>query len=140
VLAIAQNNAGIDDMTENLQHAEAEVPTRRRLLQMGAVGAVAVVTVRPALAQTAASALNCQIPVPHDGNYVAADGSLVAPGTPGSFHGGWTFTGEEVKRGLSSGTLPGAGAEQSQAYLNYIRKLQAGQSGFTCYASLQMPR
>ncbi len=127
-------------MTHTVQQSEAEVPTRRRLLQMGAVGAVAVVTVRPALAQTAASALNCQIPVPHDGSYVAADGTLVAPGTPGAFHGGWNFTGDEVKQGLSSGSLPGTGHEQSQAYLNYIRKLQAGQSGFTCYASLQMPR
>jgi hypothetical protein len=31
-------------------------------------------------------------------------------------------------------------AESSQAYANYIRRLQAGMSGFTCYASLQMPR
>jgi hypothetical protein len=28
----------------------------------------------------------------------------------------------------------------AQAYANYIRRLQAGMSGFTCYASLQMPR
>ena len=40
---------------------------------------------------------------------------------------------------LAGGTLPGTSYSQSQAYLNYIRRLQNGQSGFTCYASLQMP-
>jgi hypothetical protein len=45
-----------------------------------------------------------------------------------------------VRRALRGTNLPGTTREQSQAYLNYIRKLQNGQSGFTCYASLQMPR
>jgi hypothetical protein len=130
-------------MSEAQIDNDLRAPTRRRLLQMGAIGATAVVTVRPALAQTAASALNCKIPVPdpaHSGQYVAADGSLVAPGTPGSFYGGWNFTGDEVKRALTGGNLPGTYAEQSSAYMSYIRRLQVGQSGFTCYASLQMPR
>ncbi len=130
-------------MSEAQTEHDLRTPTRRRLLQMGAIGATAVVTVRPALAQTAASALNCEIPVPdpaQSGQYVAADGSLVAPGTPGSFYGGWKFSGEEVKGSLAGGTLPGTYAEQSSAYMNYIRRLQVGQSGFTCYASLQMPR
>jgi hypothetical protein len=30
--------------------------------------------------------------------------------------------------------------QSAQAYANYIRRLQSGMSGFTCYASLQMPR
>jgi hypothetical protein len=130
-------------MIDAQKDQDMHVPTRRRLLQMGAIGATAVVTVRPALAQTASSVLACQIPVPdpaHTGNYVAADGTLVPSGTPGSFYGGWNFNGEEVKKALAGGNLPGTYAEQSSAYLNYIRKLQAGQSGFTCYASLQMPR
>ena len=46
---------------------------------------------------------------------------------------------EDVKKALAGGTLPGTSYSQSQAYLNYIRRLQNGQSGFTCYASLQMP-
>jgi hypothetical protein len=36
--------------------------------------------------------------------------------------------------------LPGTSYDQSSAYLNYIRRLRAGQPGFTCYASIQMPR
>jgi hypothetical protein len=38
--------------------------SRRRFLMLGAVSASAVVTIRPALAQTAGSVLNCQIPAP----------------------------------------------------------------------------
>jgi hypothetical protein len=131
-------------MSEPIEDSNIATPSRRRLLQIGAIGAAAVVTVRPALAQTAGSVLNCEIPVPDPsraGQYVAADGSMVASGTPGSFPGaGRAFKGEEVKQALSGGTLPGTTYDQSQAYVNYIRRLQAGQSGFTCYASLQMPR
>jgi hypothetical protein len=116
---------------------------RRRALQIGALGASAILTIRPALAQTAASVLKCQIPVPDParaGQYVAADGSLVPSGTAGSFApAGRAFTGQEVKLALNGGVLPGASYDQSQAYMNYIRRLQAGQSGFTCFASLQMP-
>ena len=118
--------------------------SRRTLLQIGAVGASMVVTIRPALAQTAASVMNCEIPVPDPGRagqYVAADGSLVAPNTPGAFPGSpRSFTGEEVKSALQGAPLPGTSYSQSQAYTNYIRRLQQGTSGFTCYASLQMPR
>lgn len=117
---------------------------RRRVLVLGAVGASTVLTIRPALASTLTSVMNCEIPVPdprRSGNYVAADGTLVPPGTPGAFApAGRPFTGEEVKRALNGTTLPGTTTTQSQAYINYIRRLQAGQSGFTCYASLQMPR
>jgi len=37
-------------------------------------------------------------------------------------------------------TLPGTDSQRSRAYVNYIRRLQRGQGGFTCFASLQMPR
>ena len=121
-----------------------EMPTRRRALMLGAAGVAAVVSVRPALAQTAGSVLNCEIPVPGPhgtGMNIDASGKLVTPDTPGSFVAtGQKFSGEEVKRALSGQTLPGTTYEQSQAYVNYIRRLQAGQSGFTCFASLQMPR
>lgn len=119
-------------------------PSRRRVLMLGAATATTVLSVRPALAQSAASVLNCEIPVPdaaNAGKAVAADGSLVNAGTQGSFPGGKVFRGEDVKNALRGGrTLPGAGYSQSQAYINYIRRLQYGRSGFTCYASLQMPR
>jgi hypothetical protein len=121
------------------------VPSRRTVLALGAVAASTVVTIRPALAQTAGSVLNCEIPVPapqSSGSYIAADGSLVAPGTPGSFPPApRPLKGEEVRVLLSGGGSPsGIDSQASQAYANYIRRLQAGMSGFTCYASLQMPR
>lgn len=126
------------------QSSKPEMRTSRRALMLGAAGVAAVVSVRPALAQTAGSVLNCQIPVPGPhgvGMNIDAAGQLVPPDTPGSFAAtGQRFTGEEVKRALSGATLPGTSYEQSQAYVNYIRRLQAGQSGFTCFASLQMPR
>jgi hypothetical protein len=134
-------------MSENLTpDAPEAVPvalSRRRALQLGSVGAATVLTIRPALAQTVTSVLKCQIPVPSPaqaGQYVAADGSLVPAGTAGSFPGSPTpFTGEQVKKALQGYPLPGTSYEQNQAYLNYIRRLQYGQSGFTCFASLQMP-
>lgn len=121
------------------------VARRKLLLGGGVAAASAVVSIRPALAQSAASVLNCQIPVPDPsraGQHIAADGSMVPPGTDGAFPGsGRAFTGEEVKAALRGGrTLPGTTYEQNRAYLNYIRRLQGGTSGFTCYASLQMPR
>ncbi|MBO9712701.1 hypothetical protein [Sphingomonas sp.] len=117
--------------------------TRRRALMLGAVGASAIVSIRPALASTAVSVSNCKIPVPdagRAGSYIAPDGSLVPAGTKGAFPAAGEFSAEDVKRALQGGTLPGTDAESSRAYTNYIRRLQAGQSGFTCFASLQMPR
>lgn len=117
--------------------------SRRRALMLGAASASAIVSIRPALAQTSASVMNCEIPVPDPGragNYIAADGSVVPAGTKGAFPAGRTYKAEDVKRALSGGTLPGASMDQSRAYTNYIRRLQSGTSGFTCFASLQMPR
>lgn len=116
----------------------------RRALMLGVVGASAIVSIRPALAQTAASVSTCEIPVPDPGragSYIAPDGTLVPPGTPGAVPpAGRMFRGEEVRVALNGGTLPGTDYERSRAYTNYIRRLQSGTSGFTCYASLQMPR
>ena len=66
---------------------------------------------------------------------------LVPAGTKGAFPPAVrAFKGEEVKRALTGSTLPGTDAERSRAYVNYIRRLQRGQGGFTCFASLQNPR
>jgi len=117
---------------------------RRRALMLGAVGATAIVSIRPALAQTAASVVTCEIPVPDPGragSYIAADGSLVPSGTAGAFAPpGKPYKGDAVKVALNGGQLPGTSYEQNRAYTNYIRRLQSGTSGFTCFASLQMPR
>ena len=133
-------------MSEMNQEPEdgAAQPSRRIVLALGAAAASTVVTIKPALAQTAGSVLSCQIPVPAPqaaGQYIAQDGSLVAPGTPGSFPpAARPLTGEEAKVLLRGGTPVGVDSQAAQAYANYIRRLQAGMSGFTCYASLQMPR
>ena len=115
----------------------------RRALMLGAIGASTVVAIRPALAQTTGSVLNCQIPVPDPGragSYIARDGSTVPARTQGSFAPpSRPYTGEEVKRALQGGPLPNSNSLSNRAYLNYIRRLQRGQGGFTCYASLQMP-
>lgn len=119
--------------------------SRRKMLVLGAAGATAVATVRPAFAQTAVSVLNCEIPVPdaaNAGKYIAGDGSLVPAGTAGSFPGvPRPFKGEEVKQALAGRTLPGTSSyEQNRAYMQYIKRLRSGQSGFTCYASILTPR
>lgn len=120
------------------------IPSRRRMLALGAVGVSAALTIRPAFAQTAVSVMNCQIPVPGPGGagqFIDAQGKLVPPGTKGAFPGALRpFTGEEVKRAFRGQTLPGTTYNQSQAYLQYIRRLQAGQSGFTCFASITTSR
>jgi hypothetical protein len=146
-VAMRAKSARREDMDEpeiTLPKKVSAIPTSRRTLMIGVAAASAVVSVRPALAQTAGSVLNCEIPVPGphgSGMNIDAYGKLVTPDTPGSFTAtGQKYTGEQVKAALSGGRLPGTSYEQSQAYMNYIRRLQAGQSGFTCYASLQMPR
>lgn len=118
--------------------------TRRHALMLGAVAASAVVSIRPALAQTTGSVLNCDIPVPdagRAGNYITTEGKLVPADTPGAFPPSpRPFTGEQVKAAMRGRSLPGTSPEQSRAYTQYIRRLQRGTSGFTCYASLQNPR
>ncbi len=140
-------NAGDDqpgvDRPENDETGAKAGDNRRALLRLGALGAAAIVTIRPAIAQAATSVLTCTIPVPDPGragSHIAADGSVVPAGTAGAYPGApRPLKGEEVKAALNGRSFPGASTEQSQAWTNYIRRLQQGQSGFTCYASLQMP-
>jgi len=132
-------------MNEEANKAGEGVPTRRRVLMLGAASASAVVTIRPALASTAASVLNCEISIPdpaHMGQWVAADGTLVTANTPGAFAPPLKpVKGEDVKAAISySRPYPGASYDASKAYTKYIQRLQRGTSGFTCFASLQMPR
>jgi hypothetical protein len=126
--------------------AEGTTPRQygRRALMLGAVSASAIISIRPALAQTSASVMACEVPVPDPGragSAIAADGSVVPRGTPGSFAAnGRVFKAADVKRAMSGGQLPGTDYDTNRAYMSYIRKLQSGTSGFTCFASLQMPR
>ena len=77
----------MSEATESAGEADGVLPSRRVVLALGAAAASTVITVRPALAQTAGSVLNCEIPVPAPqagaGQYIAADGSLVPAGTAG---------------------------------------------------------
>jgi len=140
------NVKGVSTMDENTTDRQPNEPhpTRRRALMLGAATASVVISIRPALAQTNASVLTCEIPVPDAGRagmYVAADGSLVPNGTKDAFPGTTKpFKAEDVRTALNGGTLPGTTDEQSRAYTAYIRRLQHGTAGFTCFASLQMPR
>ena len=140
--ARGMENGDIPD--ENPAGADEAIPSRRRMLALGAMGVSAALTIRPAFAQTAVSVMNCEIPVPGPtgaGKYIDTAGKLVPPGTKGAFPGSpRPFTGEEVKRAFRGQTLPGTTYNQSQAYLQYIRRLQAGQSGFTCFASITTTR
>src|ERR1700741_1200928 len=120
--------------TDKKQEAgDGFLPSRRMVLALGAVAASTVVTIRPALAQTAGSVLNCEIPIPTPdkaGSYVAADGSLAPAGTAGAFPPPpRPLKGEEVKQLLNNGlTPPGLNSQAAQAYARYIRRLQAGMS------------
>lgn len=138
------NDATPTDGQDEAQAGDDSVSTRRRVLMLGAVTAGAVVSIRPALAQTVGSVMNCQIPVPdlgRAGRFIDPAGKVVAPGTKGAFPpAARPFKGEEVKRALAGGQLPGTTYDSNRAYVSYIRRLQRGQGGFTCFASLQMPR
>ena len=117
----------------------------RRALMLGAAGTATVLSIRPALAQTHASVMTCEIPVPdagRRGSYIAADGTTVPSGTAGAFAPpGAPLKGGDARAAMANGgSLPGVDSERSRAYLNYVRRLQRGTSGFTCFASLQMPR
>lgn len=135
---------GDDDSQDDGQQASKAVRPSRRALMLGAASASAIVSIKPALAQTAGSVLTCEIPVPDPGragSYIDANGKVVPPGTKGAFPPAVRpFRGEDVKRAMNGANLPGTTSDQSRAYTNYIRRLQRGTSGFTCFASLQMPR
>jgi hypothetical protein len=135
------------DENDNQKNASREVlsaPGRRSVLMLGAVAASSVVTIRPALANTAASVLNCRIPIPdpgHAGKYIAQDGTVVDPGTAGAVRPPvQPLTGTQVQNMINGQTPAGMNPSSRQAYVNYVRRLQQGTSGFTCYASLQTPR
>ncbi|SEH18791.1 hypothetical protein SAMN05428974_3029 [Sphingopyxis sp. YR583] len=143
-LGYARDMQNSDIPDENAAGTDESIPSRRKMLALGAVGVSAALTIRPAFAQTAVSVMNCEIPIPGPtgaGKYIDAAGKLVPPGTKGAFPGSpRPFTGEQVKRAFRGQTLPGTTYNQSQAYLQYIRRLQAGQSGFTCFASITTTR
>ncbi|SDA13626.1 hypothetical protein [Sphingomonas sp. NFR15] len=141
---MSENGEQRNDIPERDGPERDGVVTSRRTLMLGAVGASAIVSIRPALAATAVSIVHCQIPVPdaaRTGGWIAPDGTVVPSGTAGAFAPPrQPLKGEDVKHALAGGQLPGVEYERSQAYMKYVRNLHSGASGFTCFASLQMPR
>ncbi len=118
--------------------------SRRAMLRLTALGGAAIATVRPGMAQAAASVLTCSIPVPDPARstkWVRLDGALVNKNSIGSYAGPSSpLAGEDVKNALKYGTsYPGYNSYQSTAYTNYIKTLTQGTAGFTCFASLQNP-
>lgn len=140
------------DVPESVQAGEAEnLQSRRNLLRMSTLGAAAVMTIRPGMAQGAvSSALTCTIPVPltTDVNKWLKPNGTVTTSPPPSGTTWWKFpaspqplSGEDVKNAIKYNTsLPGMTAAKTSAYKNYINaKIVSGKPGFTCYASLQSP-
>ena len=140
------------EVPESVQIGETDnLQSRRSLLRMSTLGAAAVMTIRPGMAQGAvSSALTCKIPVPltNDVNkWVKSNGSVsTSPPPPGNT---WykfpaspaLLNGEDVKNAIKFGTnIPGMDAGKTTAYKAYINsKIVLGKPGFTCYASLQSP-
>jgi hypothetical protein len=121
---------------------DAQLTSRRNMLRMSALGGAALATIKPGMAQAAASLLKCSVPVPDSANstkWIKSDGTLVAKNTSGAYAGpSSALPGEEVKNAVKFGTnYTGYNTNQSTAYTNYIKKLTQGKQGFTCYYSIQ---
>ena len=132
-------------MDDEGRPAGGDLPTRRRALMIGAAGAATIVSIRPAMAQAYGSVLTCEIPVPDParaGGFIDREGKVVPAGTQCAFAPpARPLKGEDVRRALATGgNLPGADYDRSRAYLKYVQNLRSGTTGFTCFASLQMPR
>lgn len=123
---------------------ETGAATRRNLLRLGALGVPAIATMSPAFAQAQVSIMKCQIPVPDPANvgkWIRNDGVLVASGTKDSFPGpARNYTGQEILTMSRPNIKMTNGNTLSQsafnAHVEYIKKLQRGTQGFTCFASI----
>jgi hypothetical protein len=133
----------IEETADALADAAKGVATRRGLLRIGAVAVPALVTMKPAFANQV-SVLNCQIPVPNSANstkWIKNDGTLVASGTSNSFPGpSRNYTGQEILTNQRPSITMKNGQQLTQsafnAHVEYIKKLQRGTQGFTCFASV----
>ena len=129
-------------MTEPISDApRAGSASRRAVLRLGAIAIPAVVTLKPAFA-AASSVMNCEIPMDR---WVDAFGNVQAAGTENAFAPpSRPYLGEEI-RTLS---MPSINTTDGQslspqafnAHVEYIKKLQRGTPGFTCFASIAARR
>jgi hypothetical protein len=136
------------DVTSDISSADTPArdlsSSRRDLLRLSALGGAAIITVRPGMAQAAASVNMCTIAVPDPANatkWIKADGSLVKANAKDAFAGPTSpLQAVDIKNAINYNTsYPGYSSAQSGAYTNYIKKLTQGTAGFTCFASIQNP-
>jgi hypothetical protein len=129
-------------MTERTPDApNAGSASRRAVLRLGAVAIPAVVTLKPAFA-AAPSVMNCEIPVD---KWVDAYGNPTTAGAEDAFAPpSRPYLGDEV-RSMSPPSISLAdGNPMSQqafnAHVEYIKNMQRGTPGFTCFASIAARR
>lgn len=120
---------------------QADRASRRAVLRLGAIAIPAVVTLRPAFAATT-SVMNCQIPMDR---WVDAFGNVKASGTSGAFPPpARPYLGEEIRTMSKPNIKMTNGQSLSQqafnAHVEYVKKLQRGTPGFTCFASVAARR
>jgi len=122
--------------------SDDQLASRRAMLRIGALSGAVVFTIRPGVAQAAASAIKCSVPVPQSsqaGKWIKNDGSVVKAGTKNAYAPpDAPLSGEDVKNSLNYGTrYSGYDQDETDAFNNYIKKLSSGKQGYTCYASIQ---
>lgn len=139
----------MSDKASNELQGKATSVNRRRMLKLGMAAAPAIVTLKASPA-SAARSIPCSIPVAdHTGGYyrkpwknvkhngelteepVGGTEDIVPPPSKRVVDEGELvpgYTSEDLLQ--SSGTIP-------EHHLNYIRNLDRGQRGFTCFASIR---
>lgn len=115
--------------------------SRRTILRLGAVAVPAVVTLKPAFAANT-SIMNCEIPVdkwvdPYGQVQPAASqGAYAPPSRP--------YLGEEIstmsRPNITTTDGQPLSPEAFNAHVEYIKKMQRGTPGFTCFASIAARR
>lgn len=122
---------------ETSKPADAGVATRRAVLRLGAIAVPAVVTLKPAHAAVT-SVMACQIPMT---NWVDAQGNIKAANASGAFPPpSRPYKGEEILRlqrpNIKMTNNQTLTQNAFNAHVEYIKKLQRGTNGFTCWASI----
>ncbi len=122
---------------DQMEHKGAA--TRRAMLRLGAVAIPAALTVKPALAQTLTSTINCTIPIPDkittNGDFKKDKGEKTyAPPTGGA------YTGQQVKDyNPDLGTpipVNAQSSDQFKAHYQYVTTNLNGRQGMTCFVSI----
>jgi hypothetical protein len=120
----------MSDHEQNTPQARGGDATRRTVLRLGAIAVPAVVTLKPAFAANS-SVMNCEIPidkwVDQFGNVQTANAqnAFAPPSRP--------YTGEEIR---TLDKPAGVSQDAFNAHVEYIKKMQRGTPGFTCFASI----